>query len=75
MKNLYKRFSDLTGRKARTVGVCIDVGTLTSECTIQYPGGGIERVKGSGILETRYFVYDGKLDGEAPSLTELIIEI
>lgn len=73
MKNLFKRFSDLSGRSLRTVGTCIaaDFG----ECTIQYPGGSVVQVKGAGVEDTRYFVQSGKLDGEAPSLTSLTIEI
>lgn len=73
MKNLFKRFSDLTGRRLRTVGTCIsaDVG----ECTIQYPGGGLVRVKGAGVVDTHYFVLDGKLDGEAPILGSLTVEV
>ena len=73
MKNLFKRFSDLTGRSLRTVGTCIaaDFG----ECSIQYPGGSIVRVKGAGTLGTRYFVLEGQLDGEAPTLASLEMEI
>ena len=73
MKNLFKRFSDLTGRSLRTVGTCIaaDFG----ECTLQYSGGSVVQVKGAGAVGKRYFVQDGKLDGEAPSLTSLEIEI
>ena len=73
MKNLFKRFSDLSGRSLRTVGTCIaaDFG----ECTIQYPGGALVRVKGAGEEDTQYFVQDGKLDGEAPSLAALTIEV
>ena len=73
MKNLFKRFSDLTGRSLRTVGTCISAEF--GECTIQYPGGAIVRVKGAGVVSTRYFVMDGKLDGEAPSLASLEIEV
>lgn len=73
MRNLFKRFSDLTGRALRTVGTCTvaDFG----ECTIQYPGGSTVRVKGSGVVGDRYFVLDGRLDGDAPSLDSLEIEI
>lgn len=73
MRNLYRRFSDLTGRSLRTVGTCIaaDFG----ECTIQYPGGSVVRVKGAGEVGTRYFVMDGKLDGEAPTLVSLEMEV
>lgn len=73
MKNLYKRFSALTGRSARTVGVCISADF--SECTIQYPSGALVRAKGAGVVSTRYFVIDGRLDGEAPALTSLEIEV
>ena len=73
MKNIYRRFSDITGRKLRTVGECI--GAEFGESTIQYPGGGQVRVKGEGTLGTRYFILDGKLDGEAPDLPALEIEV
>lgn len=73
MKNLFKRFSDLNGRSLRTVGTCISADY--GECTIQYPGGSVVRVKGSGTPGTRYFVKDGALDGEAPSLATLIVEV
>jgi len=73
MKNLYKRFSDLTGRPLRTVGTC--VSAAFGECTIQYPGGGLVRVKGAGTVGQWYFVLDGKLDGDAPTLTAMTIEL
>lgn len=73
MRNLYKRFSDLAGRKLRTVGTCISA--VFGECTIQYPGGSVVRVKGAGEVGTRYFVLDGKLDGEAPALTAVTVEV
>lgn len=73
MKNLYTRFSDLSGRSLRTVGTCISADF--GECTIQYPGGAVVRVNGAGTVGTRYFVKDGRLDGEAPVLNSLTIEI
>lgn len=73
MKNLWRRFSDLTGRSLRTVGTCISADG--AECTIQYPGGSWVRVKGAGVVDTRYFILEGRLDGEAPSLTSLEIEV
>ena len=73
MRNLYKRFSALGGRSLRTVGTCLSA--TFGECTIQYPGGSIVRVKGAGETGTRYFVQDGKLDGEAPSLVSLEMEV
>ncbi len=73
MKNLFKRWSDLNGRSLRTVGTCISADF--GECTIQYPGGSVVRVKGAGTPWTRYLVLDGRLDGEAPSLPSLTIEV
>lgn len=73
MKNLYKRFSDLTGRSLRTVGTC--VSSANGESVLQYPGGALVRVQGEGTPEQRYFVRDGALDGEAPTLVGLEIEV
>lgn len=73
MRNLYRRFTDLTGRSLRTVGIVIS--SEFNECTIQYPGGSVVRAKGAGVEGTRYFVLDSKLDGEAPSLASLTMEV
>ena len=73
MRNLYRRFSDLAGRSLRTAGVCISAEF--GECRIQYPGGSTVAVKGAGEVGTRYFVLDGKLDGEAPGLLCLEISV
>jgi len=73
MRNLYQRFSSLSGRSLRTVGTCISADF--GECRIQYPGGSVVAVKGAGEVGTRYFVQDGKLDGEAAALVSLEIEV
>lgn len=73
MKNLFKRFSDLTGRSLRTVGTCISADF--GECTIQYPGGSLVRVKGAGEVGKSYFIRDGRLDGEASSLEVVVVEV
>lgn len=73
MKNLYQRFTDLTGRAARTVAVCVSADF--GECTVQYPGGALVRVRGAGTVGQRYFILDGRLDGEAPNLPALEIEV
>ena len=73
MKNLWNRFSDLSGRSLRTVGTCID--SAYGDSRVQYPGGSVVVVRGDGTVGTRYFVKDGKLDGEAPALTAVEIEI
>ena len=73
MKNLWRRFSDMTGRSLRTVGTC--VASEFGESLIEYPGGNAVKVQGTGTVGQRYFVRDGKLDGDAPNLTALEIEV
>ncbi len=73
MKNLFKRFSDLTGRSLRTVATC--VSSANGESVLQYPGGALVRVRGEGAPGQRYFVRDGALDGEASALVGLEIEV
>lgn len=73
MRNLFRRFSDLIGRSARTVGECMSSANGMS--VLRYPGGALVRVKGTGVVGTNYFVLDGRLDGEAPDLPALEIEI
>lgn len=71
--NLWNRFQNATGRSLRTVGICID--SAYGDSKIQYPGGGVVVVRGDGTVGTRYFVKDGKLDGEAAALVVVEIEI
>lgn len=74
MKNLWKRFADLTGRSLRTVGTCVSAAAETA--LIQYPNGSVVRVKGSGATTgKRYFVANKRLDGEAPNLPNIVVEI
>jgi len=73
MRNLFKRWSDINGRQMRTVGTC--VSAVWGECVIEYPGGSRVKVVGAGTTGTRYFVINGRLDGEAPALPSLTIEV
>ncbi len=74
MRNLYKRFSDISGgRKLRTVATCLS--SNAGESWMQYPGGGLAKVKGEGETGTLYFIFDGRLDGAAPQLSALTINI
>lgn len=73
-RNLWSQFVAVAGAGSyRVVGECTaaDFGT----CTIQLPGGAEIQVQGAGTVGARYFVKDGALDGEAPDLELLEIEI
>lgn len=73
-RNLWSRFQAVAGGPSyRTVGTCTSAAFGT--CMIQLPGGTEIQVKGSGTVGTQYFVLDGKLDGEAPALDLLEMEI
>jgi len=73
MKNPYQRFADLLGRPLRAAGVC--VAATATESTIEYPGLAHVTVLGVGTIGQRYFVFDGRLDGEAPNLPVMEIEV
>lgn len=74
MKNLFHRFQDLTGaRQVTLVGVC--VSATFGECRVELPGGSMMTVKGAGEVGKRYFVMGGRLDGEAPDLPSITIEV
>lgn len=73
--NLWNRFQalGLSPSGKRTVGECVD--SVDDETTVEYPGGGRVVVRGAGVIGTRYFVRNGQLDGEAPALVALEIEV
>ena len=73
MRNLYKRFTDITGRPLKTVATCIS--TSFGECVVQYPNGSVQTIREAGTIGHRYFIYDNRLDGEAPTLVSLTIEV
>ena len=73
MNNLWSRFRDLNPKAKRVVGTCIRADT--GECTIQFPGGSLIQARGVAVEGQRYFVLDGQLDGDAPTLATLEIEV
>jgi len=72
--NLWRRFQQLASPPSLvTVGTVVDADF--GECTVEFPGGSRLRVKGAGTVGQPYFIRDGRLDGEAPSLMALEIEV
>ncbi len=73
-RNLWSQFKALAGGPSyRTVGTC--TSSSFGSCMIQLPGGAEIQAQGAGTVGTRYFVKDGKLDGEAPDLDLLEIDV
>lgn len=73
MSNLYRQFLDLLPPRP------LQVGTVTaadgSTCTIQLPGGGVLQARGEAAVGQQVFVRDGVIEGVAPALTVVTIEI
>lgn len=73
MSNLYRQFLDLLPARPLQVGTvtATDGGT----CTVQLPGGGVLQARGSATVGQSVFVRDGVIEGDAPALTVVTIEI
>lgn len=72
--NLYRQLRELLPEPALTVAAVVDVhadGTVT----VTFPGGGQQRVRGSSAIGQRVFVRAGVVEGDAPSLTAVTIEV
>ncbi len=73
MSNLYHQFLALLPPRP------LQVGTVTAvagqACTVQLPGGGVLQVRGDAAVSDRVFVRDGVIEGEAPALTPVNIEV
>lgn len=72
--NLWRRFQQLANPPTLiTVGTCVSADF--GYCTIEFPGGSSQRVQGAGTVGTHYYIREGRLDGEAPALSVITIEI
>lgn len=72
--NLWRRFQQLAAPPT-----FLSIGTVVQadfgECTVQFLGGSTLRVQGAGTVGQSYFIRDGRLDGEAPTLNVLEMEV
>ena len=73
MHNVYEQFRQLLPDAPLQVGTVIEVGA--GVLSVQLPGGGMTRVRGSAAIGERVFVRDGVLEAVAPNLALEIIEI
>ena len=73
MSNLYHQFLALLPPRPLQVGTVTAVaGQL---CTVQLPGGGVLQARGDATVGDRVFVRDGLIEGLAPALTPVAIDI
>ena len=73
MSNLYRQFLDLLPPRPLQVGTV--TATDGSTCTVQLPGGGVLQARGAATVGQQVFVRDGVIEGDAPALTVVAIEI
>ena len=74
MLNPFKQLLDLLPQTPLLVGQVVAVATGT--LTVQYPGGGQHVVRGVGYAVTnQVFVRNGVVEGLAPALTAITIEV
>ena len=73
MSNLYHQVLALLPPRPLQVGTVTAVaGQL---CTVQLPGGGVLQARGDAAVGDRVFVRDGLIEGLAPALTVVAIDI
>lgn len=73
MTNIYRQFLDLIPARPLQVGTVTAVSGDT--CTVELPGGGLLQARGTAAVADQVFVRDGVIEGQAPALTLVVIEI
>lgn len=73
MTNIYRQFLDLIPARPLQVGTVTAVSGDT--CTVELPGGGLLQARGAATVDTQVWVRDGAIEGEAPELPLVVIEI
>ncbi|CAM3306474.1 hypothetical protein [Halomonas lysinitropha] len=74
-RNLYRQFLDLIPRDPMFVGEVIQHHP-DGTSTLQLPGGGNLRARGQGVaVGLKAFVQAGEVKGEAPALTDVVVEV
>ena len=72
--NLWRRFQQLANPPSLvTVGTVVEADF--GECTVAFPNGSQQRVKGAGTVGQSYFIREGRLDGETSSPEVVEIEV
>ncbi len=72
-RNPYRVFKEIFPDPPLQVGVATAVDG--DAVTVTLPGGGVLQVRGTATIGTQVWVRDGVIEGEAPDLTLVVIEI
>lgn len=72
--NLYRQLRELLPEPALTVATVAATHTDGS-VTVTYPGGAQQRVRGTATVGQNVFVRAGQVEGQAPDLASITIEV
>lgn len=74
--NLFRALRELLPEAPLQVATVVAVHAATGESTVEWPGGSQQRVRGTGVAApTQAYVRDGVIEGPAPSLTLVDIDV
>lgn len=73
MANLYQQFRALLPEPPLQAGTVIEVGV--GVVTVQLPGGGLIKARGSAAVGQTVFMRDGLVESVAPNLPIVLIEL
>ena len=71
--NLYRELLEIMPAQALQVGVVQSIADGTA--TVELAGGGIVRARGNATVDQTVYVRDGVIEGTAPTLTVVSIDI
>jgi hypothetical protein len=73
--NAFRQLLDLLPQTPLTIATVVSQHADVT-CTVDYPGGSQVRVRGDGFAtSSKVFVRDGVIEGLAPSLTAITVEV
>lgn len=73
--NLYRALREILPEAPLLVATVVAINT-DSTSTVEYPGGSQQRVRGTGVAAgLPVFVRNGVIEGAAPELTAVTIEV
>ena len=71
--NLYKLLRSFVPESPLQIGTILSSANQSTR--VELPGGGIVEVRGSGAVNDKVFIRNGRIEGPAPSLAQVTIDI
>jgi hypothetical protein len=71
--NLYRALREMLPEAPLLAGEVIALNA-DGTATVEFPGGGTQRVRGSAAVSDQVFVRAGVIEGPAPALTPVTVE-